>query len=191
MQGINCIQSKVEAIYEARNPSRDSWADQLFEHHVFLVSTKARELAERFGANAELAEAAGMLHDIADAIMSRFDPSHEEKSLYIAHTILAECGFTQENIAIIDDALRFHSCRNGKTPVTMEGKILATADAVIHLTTPFYQRALAVKSQDTPLQEIRDWALPKIERDYHVKILFDEIRDEVSDDYENIKSLFV
>ena len=51
---------------------------------MFVVADYAKELNERFKGRDNLAEAAALLHDIADAVMSRFDEGHEEKSLELA-----------------------------------------------------------------------------------------------------------
>lgn len=65
---------------------------------------------------------------------------------------------------------------------------MATADAVVHLTSDFYTYALsALPDEGKTLEQIREWALPKIERDFHTKIFFDEIREEVYQDYEKAK----
>lgn len=72
----------------------------------------------------ELATAAALLHDIADAEIPRFDPSHEARSLELATELLSPHGYTEDEIAIVvSDAIRLHSCHDGKVPQTLEGKI--------------------------------------------------------------------
>jgi hypothetical protein len=68
---------------------------------------------------------------------------------------------------------------------------MATADAIVHLTSDFYEHALAMKMQGWETRKnIRNWALPKIERDFYTKIFFDQVREEVRDNYEKVKNLF-
>ena len=191
MDRMRVLTEKVRELYETRDLNRSEWADWLYSSHVFLVADKARELAIRYGADEDLAEAAGMLHDIADYRMSRFDSSHEKESLTIARDLLLQSGFTTKEIEIVvDDSIHFHGCKAGKVPQTLEGKVMATADAVVHLTSDFYDFAKRSMLLSRTESETREWALPKIERDYSDKIFFDEIREEVYDDYMQAKELF-
>ncbi len=191
MTRIDILTQKVRDLYEEKNLNRADWADWMYQHHVFQVATTAKELAERFAVDAELAPAAGMLHDIADAVMNRFDSAHEAHSLQIAGELLTEAGFTPEQITIVvDDALTFHSCYGEDLPQTPVGKILATADAVVHLTTDFYYFAERQMQQSKTAKHIADWALPKIERDFYTKIFFEELRTEHRSDYESLRQHF-
>ncbi|TSC77764.1 MAG: Metal dependent phosphohydrolase [Parcubacteria group bacterium Gr01-1014_29] len=192
MSRIEELKRKVDELYQAGNDSRADWADWLYKNHIFVVAEYAEKLAERYHAKKELAMAAAMLHDIADTAMKREDPRHEQESQEIARKILGELNFSEEEIKIaVDDAIRFHSCRNGEKPESLEGKILATADAIAHLKTDFYAHAVQVlKKEGESLEEIKKWALAKNERDFHDKIFFDEIREKAKPDYERVKDFF-
>lgn len=191
MSRIEKLKEKVDLLYQGKNPNRADWADWLHENHVFVVADKAKELAVRFNVNIELAEAAGMLHDIADVKMSRFDSAHEKQSEQIAQKLLEDSGFSKEEISIIvEDAIRYHSCHDGKIPNSLEGKVVATADAVAHLSSDFYLYSIEQIKKSMSEEDIKKWGLPKIERDFHDKIFFDEIREEVREDYEKAKTLF-
>src|SRR3989344_9451088 len=100
MTRLEELKRRVDELYLAKNENRADWADWMYEHHVFVVADYAAELADRFGANKELAVAAGMLHDIADAVMSRENPEHEEKSMEIAAGFLRDTGFSDAEIQI-------------------------------------------------------------------------------------------
>lgn len=191
MSRLDILKTSVDTLYQEKRANRADWADWLYAHHVFVVAETASTLADRFGANAELAVAAGMLHDIADATMSRFDPQHEEESVRIARRLLKEAGFSDEEVFIVvDDAIKRHSCRNGVGPAMLEGKVMATADAVVHLKTDFYEHAVEAMRGQKTLEQIRAWALPKIERDFANKIFFDEVREEVREDHERLIHFF-
>ena len=191
MSRIQDLEQKVYALYATKNAARADWADWLGDEHVPVVAKHASLLAKRFGANEEFARAAALLHDIADATMSRFADGHEEKSLEIARDLLQQSGFDQDEIKlIVDDAIRFHSCHNGKIPESLEGKVLATADAIAHLQTDFYIFATWDMGKTRTLHETKAWVLKKIERDFTNKILFSEIKAECKNDYERLKILF-
>jgi putative nucleotidyltransferase with HDIG domain len=188
---IDSLKEKIVALYESRNPNHADWADWLYENHVFVVASTGKDLAKRYGANEELVMAAAMLHDIADAVMRREDDEHEEESFKIARSLLQETGFSEKEIGIVvDDAIRFHSCHGNNAPNTLEGRVMATADGFVHLTTDFYDFALRTLSGIESADEIKNWALPKIDRDFRKKIMFDEVREEAASSYERVKGLF-
>jgi len=186
------LRQKVKDMYEAKDSNRGDWADWLYEHHVFVVADRAKELAERFGADAELAQAAAMLHDVADTKMSRFEPNHEEASLQIARESLEAAGYTAEEIQlVVDDAIKLHRCRDGRLPQSKVGLVMATADALAHLTTDFYIRATQMHGHEgKSMEEIKSWVLTKSKRDFTEKIRFDEVREEARPSYEMIKTLY-
>ena len=82
-----------------------------------------------------------------------------------------------------------HSCQEIK-PATTEGKILATADAMAHLTTDFYLHFCWTHEVEPDFDEYKKWVLKKIERDFNDKIFFEEERQLVKESYESIKLLF-
>ena len=191
MTKLDKLEEAVKKLYEAKNPERDGWADWMVDNHVFVVADYATSLANRFGANTDLARAAALLHDIADCNMSRMDPGHEAESLKIARELMIQSGYTEEEISlVVDDAIRYHSCHNGESPESIEGKILATADSKAHLKTNFYIHATWAFGKTKTLQQLKEWVLKKIERDLNDKVFFDEVREELRPDYEIIKNLF-
>jgi putative nucleotidyltransferase with HDIG domain len=182
----------VKTLYQAKNPSRDPWCDWLYQDHVLVVVQKAKDLAEAKHANAELAQVAALLHDIADVKMRRTDDSHEAESLKIARELMQECGYTKEEmVLVVDDAVRLHSCHGTDRPTSLEGLILATADSLAHLQTDFYVRTTWLMGNDNrPLAGVKEWVLKKIERDLNNKISFDDVREQARPSYEAVKLLF-
>ncbi len=178
------LERQIRDAYEAEAPDRADWADWLYENHVFLVADEAERLANQLGEDAELARAAAALHDVADAKMSRFAPGHEEKSMQMAREMLRLAGFDGDEIAVVVyDAIRLHGCHGGVAPETMTGKILSTADAVVHLSSDFYEFARKRMEQEDG-SDFAAWAASKIDRDFNEKIQFQEVQDRVREDYE-------
>lgn len=192
MTRIEKLREAVRRLYGSKNPSRDPIADRLFENHIFQVAEEARKVAQRFGGDPDLAEAAGLLHDIADAVMSRFDSEHSSKSEVLARSLLREAGFTNTEITtIVDDAMKYHSCRAGNLPQTLEGKAVATGDAVVHLSTDFYSFMTGTQRKRGESEEkIQEWVSEKLERDFQIKISYDEVRNEMAPEYEKLVSTF-
>jgi putative nucleotidyltransferase with HDIG domain len=191
MARLENLRRKVAALYASENISRADWADWMYEGHVLLVAKSAREVAEKYGGNPELAEAAALLHDVADTIMKREDPEHETKSLEMARTLLKENSYNEvEASVVVEDAIAKHSCHGAIRPTSAEGKAMATGDAIVHLTSDFYTVAEKRRKQSQSKEEISAWLLPKIDRDFYNKIAYESIREELKAQYEELRNHF-
>lgn len=192
MDRLEKLRQKVTELYSEDQPDRAEMADWLFEGHVLVVADYAKQLAERYGANSELAQAGALLHDIADYTMPRKAADFDEESLRIARQLMVECGYSPDEIALtVDDAIRYHSCHGEERPKSVEGRVLATADSLAHLKTDFYVYIVWMfAKRGESLEDIKAWTLQKIERDLNAKIAFDEVRESARKDYEMVKELF-
>lgn len=191
MNKLEQVRAKVRELYVGKDPNRDEWTDWLYDNHVLIVAKNASELAKKYGASEELSEVAALLHDIADVEMARVNPDHEERSLEIAKQIMTDTGFMIDEVSlVVDDAIRYHSCRGDERPKSKEGLMLATADSLAHLQTDFYIYATWAFGKTRSLEELKEWALKKIERDLNNKISFDDEREDARADYEMMKELF-
>ncbi|MFH1769897.1 MAG: HD domain-containing protein [Parcubacteria group bacterium] len=191
MDKLDIVKEEVEKIYTSKNPEADPWIYWGYPNHVLIVAKDAKELAKQHGANVEFVVAGALLHDIADAVMRRNKPNHEEESLKIASDILKKAEFSDEEIrTITEDIIIPHSCHD-IMPEIIEAKIVSTADSMAHLGTDFY--IFIGWFPDKYLEgydAYKDWAREKIERDYHKKIFFDDVREKLKFRYEALKSLF-
>lgn len=138
MRRLEALREKVRTLYESQSPNRDEWSDWLYPNHVLIVAKYARDLAARKGANSELAEAAALLHDLADSTMPRENSDHEDLSLRMGRDMMHECGYDNAEIElVIDDAIKHHSCRGDDRPRSIEGLVLAAADSMSHFKLIF------------------------------------------------------
>jgi len=185
------LESKVKELYASPGPDGADWVDWLYTNHVLVVQKFAKEVAETHDGNSELSQVAALLHDIADVKMKRENPDHELESLKIARDIMKECGYEPTEIdLLVDDAIKFHSCHGDERPKNKEGLVLATADALAHLKTDFYVFCVQALGKENSLDEIKDWVLKKIERDFNNKISFEDVKKSAEPDYQTIKTLF-
>jgi hypothetical protein len=191
MRDIRALTAAVRASYEAKNPEREQIADWLYENHIFIVATSAQDIAARFGGDPELAYAGGILHDIADSVMSRKKERHEEVSRELARGMMGQAGFSSDEVdVVVEDALKYHSCRDGERPKTDVGRAVAAGDAVAHLTTDFYFHLAKEFGPRDGAEAVAKWVLWKIDRDLNDKIAYPEVKKEVLPSYENIKMSF-
>src|SRR3989344_2627926 len=181
----------VETLYLA-NSSRDmgKW---MWNNHVQWVTDKAKKLAEKYNADVEKVYCAALLHDLADSQFERGDKDFDSWSENKGKEILAGAGFVDdEKKEIFEVIVRPHSCRPESLPATLEGKVLATADAMFHLQTSFFPM-LCYKQRPEHTKTYAEWQKwfdEKIERDFGPKIFFTDEKEEVRADYEALYRVF-
>jgi putative nucleotidyltransferase with HDIG domain len=191
MTRLQELHTGVARCYAEKRSDRADWADWIYDNHVVTVTAFAKNLAKRFGADAELSQAAAMLHDIADYTMKRENPRHAEESMKIARTMMSSLGYSSAEIAlVVDDAIRFHGCYDNQRPKSTEGLILATADALAHLQTDFYLFAARYFDSGASYQDLKQWVLKKAARDFNNKIAFAIVREEARPDYDMVRRFF-
>ena len=164
----------------------------MWHNHTQWVADKAKALAEKYGANAEKAYCAALLHDLGD---SKYERGHEEFDSWSkqkGQEILLKAGFSADETHTITEAVRTHSSRPGNLPTTQEGKVLATADGMWHLQTSFFPMICYMNRPDNTktYEEWQEWFIEKIERDFGPKIFFEDERDQVKEDYEALVRVF-
>ncbi|MGV7225959.1 MAG: HD domain-containing protein [Nitrosopumilus sp.] len=121
MKVLDSIKTEVEKIID-NDPAHD------FEH-IMRVYKNAQKLCNTEKANEKLVLSAALLHDIVSYPKSdkrsKFSSLESSKKSKI---ILKKYDFTNEEIAVVSDAIADHSFSQNKKPSTLEGKILQDAD---------------------------------------------------------------
>ncbi len=88
---------------------------------------------------------------------------------------------------MVDDGIRLHGCRDGQAPASPVGKALATGDAKVHLLSDFYLYFAWKKGQEgKSLEELKQIVAKKVERDFHDKIFFEDVREACRPAYETL-----
>lgn len=134
--------------------------------------------------------AGALLHDLGDVKFERTDEDHESWGNKKVGEILELAGFDEnEIIEIIEEIIKPHSCHPENLPKTIEGKVLATADAMFHLQTDFFIQVcyMNLPPWKKNINEWKQWANEKLERDISDKIFFDDERKEIEPNYQALK----
>ena len=121
MEIVNQIEN-LKKIAKSKLTKNDPGHD--FEH-VMRVYRNAERICKSENGNEKLILSAVLLHDIVK-IKNRKDSAL--KSAKLSEKFLKENHFLDDEIIIISDAIKEHSFSKGKTPSTVEGKILQDAD---------------------------------------------------------------
>lgn len=180
---------EVQILYLNSNREMAKW---MWNNHVQIVADFARTLAMKYRANVALCVDGALLHDIGDVWMERDEKMFDQKTQAESIRILQNAKYTPSQIiTITTQIIAPHSCYPNNIPTILEGKILATADALAHLTTPFYESLhnMGLPKQISP-KEFNIWVKQKINRDYYSKIFFEDERTQVEHNYSKLLSHF-
>jgi putative nucleotidyltransferase with HDIG domain len=161
----------------------DPW---LYEEHILVVEKLALELCDLYPkANRDAVILSVWFHDIGRA--HGYNEDHDLYGANYANKILIKNNFDKNFIKLITESCKTHSCdKNGK-PNSLEGKILATADAISHYHNGFYLRILyswSKKNKDN-YHKLREKLFEKMKRDLNEKIFFDKIKKQIKPIYKS------
>lgn len=189
MERGDIVFTEAKKLYAVASTSMGTW---MWHNHVQWVADKAKKLAEKYDADVEKVYCAALLHDLGDSRYERGHPEFEPWSWEESKAILKRAGFRHAARKEILEAISTHSCHPGHLPATVEGKVLATADAMWHLQTNFFPVICYMHRPESThsYEEWQGWFRQKVERDYGSKIFFDDEREEVQEDYNALIRVF-
>lgn len=161
----------------------DSW---FYDKHLLAVEKYAYFLLKKLPkANEEIVLLGVWLHDTQRVRGIKGD--HQKEGAVEAKKIMLEYGYTADIIKKVQDIIFTHSC-DSVIPATLEGKILATADAMTHYINDFYLQIATTGQRN--LKDFKIWALEKLNRDYNKKIFFPFAKKEIKERHAILMKLF-
>lgn len=189
MEKTSRVFAEVCELYQASNTSMGKW---MWHNHTQWVASKAADLARKYGADPELTYCAALLHDLGDCKYERGHKSFDSWSTIKGRKILHHAGFEESSTAEVLEAIRTHACRKGELPTRIEGKVLATADGLWHIQTNFFALMCYMHRPEgaATYQDWQGWFVKKIERDFTVKISFDDEKAEAKANYDALINTF-
>lgn len=129
------IKSKSRIIQEIKEFTRSEcekptskYGSGPFEDHFVPMVKHAKQLAGELGADIEIVELAGWLHDIGSIIYGR--DNHHITGAKIAERKLTELGYPKEKIEKIKECILSHRGSKKIKSKTIEAQILVEADAL-------------------------------------------------------------
>jgi len=104
-------------------------------HHTNFVSKKAAEFAQSIGADAFLAESAGLVHDLNYIVIPNSEPEVGKK---LRENYLMKAGYSRHEIEWIEKIVMEGHIRTRTTKISEEGKALSDGDTLFKAlpTTP-------------------------------------------------------
>lgn len=114
-------------------PQYDSFDKAHQRDHVLMVIQQSLELAEKLGADADMAYVIAAYHDTG--LCEGREHHHEVSSRIIRSDQTLRKWFAEEQINIMADAAEDHRASSGHEPRTIYGRIVAEADRFIDADT--------------------------------------------------------
>lgn len=114
-------------------PQYDSFDKAHQRDHVLMVIRQSLELAEKLGADADMAYAIAAYHDTG--LCEGREHHHEVSARIIRSDQTLRKWFAEEQINIMADAAEDHRASSGHEPRTIYGRIVAEADRFIDADT--------------------------------------------------------
>ncbi|MDR2168199.1 MAG: HD domain-containing protein [Clostridiales bacterium] len=136
-------------------------------YHVRDVAKYAVELAELYGADAEICEIAAWLHDIASVTDYSLYEKHHIHGANMAQEILESYGYPQEKIDLVKLCILSHRGSVPGEKSTKEEICVADADAISHFDTLPALFYLAYVKRGLGLEGGRKFVRQKLERSYN------------------------
>lgn len=175
------IQIKQECL---KNKSIPDW---FFKDHLSQVEKNAKWLLKEMPkADKEIVMLGVWLHDLQRIRGIKGD--HQKIGAREAEKVMKGYNCDKELIKKVKDIILSHSCDSVK-PNSLEGKILATADAMSHYQNDFYLK-IAVTGQRN-LKEFKAWLKEKLNRNYNKKLYFVSAKKKIKEPHDLFTKLIL
>jgi HD superfamily phosphodiesterase len=157
-----------------------------FNTHLLGVEKFAKKLLKKLPkADKETILLGVWLHDLQRIRGIKGD--HAKIGAREAEKVMKQFGYPQKTIQHVKKIISAHSCNTRLIPKTIEGKILASADAMSHYINDFYLTIATTGERD--LKNFKTWALEKITKDYNKKIFFGFARKMIEKRHKTLKEI--
>lgn len=182
--GNNIIKIKKEVERECKtNKELPQW---FYSDHLLMVERNSIWLLKQQPkADKEIVLLGVWLHDLQRVRGLKGD--HQAIGAREAGKVMKEYGYSSDMIKEVKAIILTHSCSK-KRPTRLEGKILATADAMSHYYNDFYLRIAVTGQRD--LKEFKEWVLEKLDRNYNKKIFFASAKKKIKPRHDLYKKAF-
>ncbi len=185
---MNNIIEKVRKFVEdeCRKPT-SKYGFEPYEYHFAQVVRHAKQLAKEFGADEEIVEIAGWLHDIGSIMIGRVD--HHLTGAKIAGEKLQEFGYPVEKIALVKNCILHHRGSQKMELETLEEQILAEADAMSAFDNIVGVFKAALVYENLTQGEALKSVSKKLESKWN-QLKFEKTKEIIRPKYEAFKILF-
>ena len=137
MKTYNYKQIKKEVsktVKEACYSKNNKFGDTVWLYHIVPVVEHSLNLGRKLNGDLEVLELSALLHDYAGISNYKFYKNHHNQGAKIAGEMLREFNFPIDKIKKIKECIISHRGSVNLKKRSIEAKILASADAMSHIT---------------------------------------------------------
>lgn len=158
-----------------------------YDIHLLGVEKFAKELLNKFPeANREIVMLGVWLHDLQRVRGKKGD--HAKIGAEESEKVMRQFQYSEKIIKRVGKIILSHSCDTKLKPKSLDGKILASADAMSHYINDFY--LVIATTGERNLIDYKKWALKKLNKDYNKKIFFDFAKKKIKARHNVLWKLF-
>lgn len=136
-----------------------------YDHHFVSMVKYAKQLAKETGADLEVVELAGWLHDIA-SILGDYE-NHHISGAERAEILLTKYDYPKEKIGQIKHCIIAHRGSKDIPRETVEAECIADADAMSHFDNVSSLFSLALVTRKLEVDEAKRFVREKLERSWN------------------------
>lgn len=160
------IKREVSEIVYKASLKNNHFGQGVWDYHIQAVINHSKKLGKLFKADLEVLELAAILHDYAGIKDYKFYPKHHIYSGELAEKLLREYNYPEDKIKHIKECIFSHRGSVKMKRRTIEAKILASADAMSHITEIADMFHLAYKIYGYETAEGAEWLKGKLQRSW-------------------------
>lgn len=153
-------------VAEECNSSGNAFGPAFFEEHLSVGVGYAKRLAGALGADLEIVELAGWLHDISAIQDIAALPKHPALSAEIARRMLLERDYPSDRIDRVAACIASHSSPMRVGNGTIEEVCVSNADAMSQIVKPAYWFYYVFHVRRFGFVEGRDWLRQRVESNW-------------------------
>lgn len=145
------IKKELSAVVRAASVRNNHFGHGVWDYHILAVLKHSQTLGKMFKADMEVLELAAILHDYAGIKDYKLYPDHHIHSGELAEKLLKKYNYPEEKIAHIKECIFSHRGSVRMRRRSIEAKILASADAMSHITeiADMFHLAFKIYGYDT------------------------------------------
>jgi len=160
------LKAMREHVFSLCKSDKNAFGPAFFEEHLVVVVEYAKRLAETLGADLEIVELAGWLHDIAAVQDVAALPKHPGLGAEVARQVLQEREYPAERIERVARCITSHSVPVQKGHGLPEEVCVSNADAMAQVVRPAYWLYFAFRVRQLGFTEGRDWLRQRVENNW-------------------------
>jgi len=177
------IKDEVEKLVkQACYAKGNYYSETVWEYHILLVVNFCLILGKKLKADLEVLELAAFLHDYGSFFGKQSYKQHHINSAEAAEKILSKLNFPVDKIKNVKGCIASHRASIASKKTTIEAKILASADAMGHISELADMFYLAYGVHKYKTEEGAKWLKRKLERSW--KKIIPEGKKMIGEDYE-------